>query len=448
MWLVRIYHRLTAAALRKKPGQVGNDWGWHKSPKSARLLPGLCGLAYALLAVLLANGSFDHWNAEIHHAAGQQAFHEGDLSEAAHAWNRALSANPWAAAIWLKRAELAGAAGDDESAVRYSEIAGQLEPFTLRVEWPLAHFRVKAGAEDQAALGLATIAASLPSLRPAVLEAAWSAGLDVATIANLTQPCDQKGFAAYLAFLVRREDWGGIVPAAEALSAGCSPFVSAQALWPTFDRLFEADQGAVLKGLWGVEGQSQLLPAVPSNLTAASVVAAPPMPAGQSNGFGWIARPAAGVTASNLRDSSGDGRLSVEFKHPQNIHYRHATSDFGVKPGAAYALHAEVRTEQLRGSQGIRVMVSSPKRFITSSRPFAKTTPWRTVTLRFVTEPGEEIIRVVIVRNRGQRLDNLITGRFFLRNLNLRQETPGRRIPTRLEKRATHVQTAAADSTS
>ncbi len=444
--LVRIYHRLRAAALRKKRGQVGNDWGWPKSPKSARLLRGVCGLAYALLAVLLANGSFDDWNAEIHHAAGQQAFHKGDLSEAAHAWNRALSANPRAAAIWLKRAEMAAAAGDDESAVRYSEIAGQLEPFTLRVEWPLARFRVKTGAEDQAALGLATIAASLPSLRPAVLEAAWSAGLDVATIANLTQPCDQKSFAAYLAFLVRREDWGGIVPAAEALSAGCTAFVSAQALWPTFDRLFEADQGAVLKGLWGVVGQSQLLPAVASNLIAASAIAAPPMPAGQANGFGWIARPAPGVSVSDLRDSSVDGLLSVEFKQPQNIHYRHVTSDFGVRPKAAYSLHAEIRTEQLRGSEGIRVMVSSPKRFITSSRPFAKTTPWRTVTLRFVTEPGEEIIRVVIVRNRGQRLDNLITGKFFLRNLNLRQEMPGRGIPARPEKHATRVR--AADSTS
>ena len=76
----------------------------------------------------------------------------------------------------------------------------------------------------------------------------------------------------------------------------------------------------MLKGLWGVEGQSQLLPAVPSNLTAASVVAAPPMPAGQSNGFGWIARPAAGVTVSNLHDSSGDGSairsVQTSTEHP------------------------------------------------------------------------------------------------------------------------------------
>jgi hypothetical protein len=93
-------------------------------------------------------------------------------------------------------------------------------------------------------------------------------------------------------------------------------------------------------------------------------------------------------------------------------------------------------------------MVSSPKRFITTSPAIAKTTPWRTVTLHFVTQPGEEIIRVVIVRNRGQRLDNLITGKFFLRNIKLRQKPLQRKFLNHPEERATRIQSAVADSTS
>ena len=393
-----------------------------------RFAGGAGALGYALLAVLLANGTFDDRNAEIHHAAGQQAFHKGHLAEAAQAWNLALSANPRAAAIWLKRAELADAAGDVESAVRYAEIAGRLEPFTLRVEWPLAHFRLKAGAGDRAALGLRTIAAGLPALRPAVLQAAWAAGLDAESIADLSVRCDQKSFAGYVAFLARREDWAGIIPAAEALSTGCAPFLSAEALRPAFDRLFEANQGGILKKLWGFVGQSQPLPRARLNVPATSATTGRPLPEPQARGLGWIARPAAGVTVSNSRDRTGTAVLLVEFQQPRNTRYRHLTRGFSVKPERAYSLQAEVRTEQLRGSEGIRVMVSSPKRFITSSQPIAKTTPWRAVTLEFITQRGEEIIRVVIARNRGQRLDNLITGKFFLRNLNLRQQPPQRRF--------------------
>ena len=448
----------------------GGIWGsvrpYHRRTKSPHLLGAVPSLAYAFLAALLATGSFDHCNAEIYHAAGQQAFHKGDLAGAAHAWNRSLSANPWAAATWLKRAEMADAAGDRERAVRYSEIAKQIEPLTLRVEWPLAHYRLEAGAEDEAALGLATIAAGLPSLRPAVLEAAWASGLDAAAIADLAQHCDQNSFAAYLAFLVRREDWGAIVPAAEALSAECAPFVSAQTLWPTIDRLFEADQGAVLTGLRRIVGaemeqsegaemeeQSEPLAALPpyriagSTASKGSTLAVPPTPKRLANGFGWIARPAAGVTVSDSTDNTGQGFLSVKFQQPRNIHYRHLTRLFSVKPGLSYSMHAEIRTERLRGSEGIRVMVSSPKRFITSSQPISKTTHWRPLTLRFVTEPGEQIIRVVIVRNRSQRLDNLITGHFFLRNVKLREQPADQRFRPGNEQRARRIQTEP-DSTS
>ena len=416
-------------------GQLRQTQQSFRSAKFARFASGLFGLGYAVLAVLLANGTFDDWNAEIHHAAGQQAFQEGRLAEAADAWNLALSANPRAAAIWLKRAELADAARDVESAVRYAEIAAQIEPFTLRVEWPLAHLRLKAGAEDRAAVGLKTIAAGLPSLRPAVLQAAWAAGLDAERIADLSVRCDQKSFAGYVAFLARREDWAGIIPAAEALSTGCAPFLSAEALRPAFDRLFKANQGEILKKLWGVLRKSQLLPRAGSNVLTTSATGGWPLPLPQAGGAGWIARPAVGVTVSNSRDRTGSALLLVEFKQPRNIHYRHLTRDFSVKPRLAYSLQAEIRTEQLRGSEGMRVMVSSPKRFISSSRPIAKTTPWRAVTLEFVTEPGEEIIRVVIARNRGQRPGNLITGKFFLRNLHLRQQPPRQRILNRPEER-------------
>ena len=427
-------------------GQVRQTQQSSKSAQSALFASGLLALGYALLAVLLANGTFDNWNAEIHHAAGQQAFHKGHLAEAAQAWNLALSANPRAAAIWLKRAELADAAGDVESAVRYAEIAGRLEPFTLRVEWPLAHFRLKAGAGDRAALGLRTIAAGLPALRPAVLQAAWAAGLDAESIADLSVRCDQKSFAAYVAFLARREDWAGIIPAAQALSTGCAPFLSVEALRPAFDRLFESNQGEILKKLWGFVGQSHPLSRARPNVPATSATTGRQLPEPQARGLGWIARPAAGVTVSNSRDRTGAAVLLVEFQRPRNTHYRHLTRGFSVKPERAYSLQAEVRTEQLRGSEGIRVMVSSPQRFITASQPIAKTTPWRAVTLEFITQPGEEIIRVVIARNRGQRLDNLITGKFFLRNLSLRQQPPRRRFPNRLEERPKHIQQSAAGS--
>ena len=444
-------------ARREPPGgdrTASAEEGCRRSPygpgfasAAGRFAGGGGALGYALMAILLADGVFDDWDAEAYHAAGQRAFHEGRLDDATHAWSLALASNPQAAAIWLKRAELADAAGDAHAALRYAEIAAKLEPFTLRVEWPLAHYRLKTGAEDRAVLGLKTIATGLPSLRPAVLRAAWAAGLDAASIADLSTRCDEESFLDYIAFLARREDWAGIIPAAEALSAKCAPFVSAAALWPAFDRLFEANRGAILKELWIIVGQPEPLTKERSNVLETSARDVGPQSGPQAAGFGWIVRPAPGVIVSGSRDMAGDTVLSVEFSQPRNVHYRHLSRDFSVKPNAPYSLRVDVRTEQLEGNEGIRVMVSSPKRFIASSRPIAKTTPWRTLTLDFTTQPGEDIIRAVIARNRGQRLDNLITGRLFVRNLNLRQQPARRRLLSRPEERDTLIQ-AAADSTS
>ena len=444
-------------ARREPPGgdrTASAEEGCRRSPygpgfasAAGRFSGGGGALGYALMAILLADGVFDDWDAEAYHAAGQRAFHEGRLDDATHAWSLALASNPQAAAIWLKRAELADAAGDAHAALRYAVIAAKLEPFTLRVEWPLAHYRLKTGAEDRAVLGLKTIATGLPSLRPAVLRAAWAAGLDAASIADLSTRCDEESFLDYIAFLARREDWAGIIPAAEALSAKCAPFVSAAALWPAFDRLFEANRGAILKELWIIVGQPEPLTKERSNVLETSARDVGPQSGPQAAGFGWIVRPAPGVIVSGSRDMAGDTVLSVEFSQPRNVHYRHLSRDFSVKPNAPYSLRVDVRTEQLEGNEGIRVMVSSPKRFIASSRPIAKTTPWRTLTLDFTTQPGEDIIRAVIARNRGQRLDNLITGRLFVRNLNLRQQPARRRLLSRPEERDTLIQ-EAADSTS
>ena len=58
-----------------------------------------------------------------------------DLTMPKTSSRRLCGENPRAALIWLKLAEVKAVRGDLGEAIRMAELARQLEPYTLRVEW-------------------------------------------------------------------------------------------------------------------------------------------------------------------------------------------------------------------------------------------------------------------------------------------------------------------------
>jgi tetratricopeptide (TPR) repeat protein len=205
-----------------------------------RFAAGAEAAVFLALSLGLLLGAAEDKNAETLFARGSAAMAGGQWDEAEQLYLRALEANPFAAAVWLKRAEIAELQGDRREALEMATLAQRLEPHTLRVEWPLAHLYLRGGDFETAAVPLNRLATGLPSSRAAVFEAAWRAGMDPSTIARSVVPRNGEAIGEYLCYLVRQSAWSEIAPAYQELNPESAHEVPAKMLQYTFDKLIAA----------------------------------------------------------------------------------------------------------------------------------------------------------------------------------------------------------------
>ena len=390
-----------------------------------RWAAGLGALGFLGLGLFSISEPAEAWNSESLYARGQHALIADRLDDAEDLFAQALRANPRAALIWLKLAEVKAAMGDRDGAIETAELARQLEPYTLRVEWALADLYLRNGRAGQAAERLAVLAAGLPELQRSIFHAALSAGMTAQQLVNQVVLANGKAAAECLRLLADRGSWSEIVPAYRALSAKGDLAFPPVMLRSLFDKLFDAGRGREIKTLWESVGK----PAVGCCPTTFDVSADAIKPGehlrfiesfGQDSfGLDWVARPVEGVSVYRGRDVVGMDFLQVDFEQPQNLYYCHLTRDFAVTPLEPYLLEAEAGSERIAGSEGVRIAVSSHRRFLTASSAIRRTTPWNKVQLYFTPDPGEHVLRLAVLRNRSERLDSLISGKFFLRNVRL-----------------------------
>ena len=408
---------------------LGFACGLGRPRRLRRGIPGWAGalgdLAFLGLGLFSIAEPATAWNAESLYARGQHALIADRLDDAQDLFAQALRANPRAALVWLKLAEVKAVRGDRDGAVELAELAGRLEPYTLRVEWALADLYLRDRRAARAAERLATLAAGLPELQRSIFQSALSAGMTTEELANQVVPADGKAAAECLRLLADRGSWGDIVPAYRALSAKGDFTIPPEMLRSLFDKLFDAGRGREIKALWESLGKpaGECCPTVFRMSTDAVG------PAdhrrfiesfGQDSfGLDWVARPVEGVSVNRGHGPSGAHFLQVDFEQPHNLYYCHLSRDFAVVPLESYLLEAEVSSERITGSEGVRLAISSHRRFLTASPVSKRTAPWRKVQLFFTPGPGEDVLRLAVLRNRSKRLDRLISGKFLLRNVRL-----------------------------
>ena len=389
-----------------------------------RWAAGLGALGFLGLGLFSISEPAEAWNAESLYARGQHALIADRLDDAEDLFAQALRANPRAALIWLKLAEVKALKGDRDGAVEMAELARQLEPYILRVEWALADLYLRDGRAEQAAERLATLAAGLPELQRAIFRSALSAGMTTQKLVHHVVPANGEAAAECLHLLADRGSWSEIVPAYRALSAKGDFTIPPEMLRSLFDKLFDAGRGREIKTLWESVGK----PAVgccPTNLNISADAVGPADYSfiesfGQDSfGLDWVARPVEGVSVYRGRDVVGNDFLQIDFEQPRNLYYCHLTRDFAVMPLEPYLLEAEVSSERIAGSEGVRLAVSSHRRFLTASSASKRTAPWNKVRLYFTPDPGEDVLRLAVLRNRSERLDSLISGKFLLRKVRL-----------------------------
>jgi tetratricopeptide (TPR) repeat protein len=352
-------------------------------------------------------------------AIGRQAHNfamQGVDDEAESGYQAALAANPFAAAAWVARAELAETTGDDERALDMLTLARRLEPHTLRTEWALANTYLRGGSHDQAARHFGPLAASIPEMRVGIVDAAWSGGISPSDIAKTIVPPQGQAAGEFLNYLVRKKAWADLAPAYAAFDEPLKRSIPIKLMRYTFDQAFAASETQVYLDLW-----KQSPDAVDHAHSLLSIEHAGPPEAFGLGGYGlhWAVRLRRGV-ATQAGTSDGDPTsIEITFTEPQNLHYSHVARDFPVDPSRRYVLHAEVQAEEVTSSQGVRLVVIAPSGSLVESWPIRGTSDWSRVKLAFRPGPSDRVLRLSVARYPSETFDRDITGRFRLRNVRI-----------------------------
>jgi hypothetical protein len=323
---------------------------------------------FALAAAAVDHGKPGSWNAEALFDQGQHALLDGQSGAAGQQFRASLAANPYAALVWQKRAELARVSGNDENEIKLLDLASRLEPFTFRTEWPAAQSLLRQRRWDQASTRLRTLAEVLPDFQPAIFRAALQAEMPAARITTQVVPANAAG--VWLRLLADVEAWDEF---GETLAQRCfgEASVSPQDLRYLLDKLFERRRQRLLIDLWQA-APSPEEPDLELNLPASLGQSAP---------------------------------LS---------HY------FAVTPGTGYVLEAQVSTENWAGAEAW-LEVRSIDRLLESSPPIRRSTPWHGVTLQFRPQTAQ-ILRLSVVSRSVP--GSAARGRLQVRYIRVRRTKP------------------------
>jgi len=139
--------------------------------------------------------------------------------------------------------------------------------------------------------------------------------------------------------------------------------------------------------------------------------------------FDWLIEEVKGVSVSR------DMRLSTEGAHSLLISFEGENAGVRVrqvvllKPGAEYALKADIRTDGITTTDGLYALVSGRdcEDLRQSSRVFTGTNPWTPVEIRFRMPAGCRAAEVEFRRDVSSKFNNRIEGRAWLDGVSLKE---------------------------
>ena len=406
--------------------------------------------AFAAASVFL--GKPESWDAESLCNQGQRELLAGRRAAAAVFFRGSLEANPYSAAVWLKRAEAASRSGEEDNEIELIEMASRLEPFTFRTEWQAAQALLRRQRWEQASARLHRLAEALPDVHPAIFRAAFQAGMPTARVTASVVPGN--GAGTWLRVLAEQEAWAGVAQTLAQWTGSHEVAASPHDLRYVFDKLFQRRQQRLMQDLWQIVRGDDLpeplsvrsLPAhagnsarYPGSLirlleseaglasgTRTGTVGSPLFQDRFAFGFGfqWTSRPASGVLLHIHETSPAGPYFELDFRSPAVGESVHLSHYLAVTPETRHVLKAPLMANLTGGE--VRLEVWSTGRLLGSSQPIRRSEPWRSVNLPFRTEAGEQVLQLRVVSRAAVR--KAMRGRFLLGTIRVQPASAAPRL--------------------
>jgi len=326
----------------------------------------------------------------------------------------ALSGNPLMAASWLGLSELyidSGREADSEKSLRMAQDMMQSSPGLL---WESSMLAFRLGDNDLALDNLRVVAEADPTKRKRVFDISWRVAKDPETI--LERAVSDEVLPSYLDYLIQTDRQDATYPVWERLSQNGPGSETALAYADYL--LAKGDTGAardVWTGLYPDEDGEALV--WNSGFEYDTV----------GQGFDWKINQAGGVHADYdyRKKTEGQRSLRLKFSGKENVDFRGVSQTVAVEPGARYALTWDAASSDITTRSGVMVEVYC-QGFRTESDSYTGSSDWERRRLEFDAPTNCPTVTIGLRREKSERLDNLISGEFWIDDVSMTKMENGR----------------------
>ena len=299
-----------------------------------------------------------------------------------------------------------------------------LAPNLPAYQWPIANFYLLQGNVDECFRHFRVVLAGTSQYNNNVFGMAWKATDDAGKILQQLIPEQAATEFSYLNFLISEHRlneaqavWSRIVAGREAFSPSqASPYIDSLIAAQRPDEAYQVWTDLQKKGpirYSSFPSESNLI----SNGEFEDELL--------NMGFDWrivsLEGIYAGLDTSTYRSPSH--ALLVQFSGKQNVHYQNVLQYVKVSPGHSYRLEAFMKTEGITTDSGPRLEVYdayNPSALDKLTDDLTGTSDgWRPLILDFASGPKTALIVVRLVRLPSKKLDNLISGKVWLDDVQL-----------------------------
>jgi len=349
---------------------------------------------------------------------------EVQLGKAEEHFRRGTHLDPYDPQTWLDLAaamQFQGRLAEAEACLQNVHL---LAPNIPAYQWPIANFYLWQGNTDEAFRHFKLVLAGTRQYDTNVFSLAWKATDDAGKILQELVP-DQAGTEfTYLNFLLSHHRLDAAPPVWRRILAGRDWF-PADAASPYIDNLIASRQPEEAYQAW-TDLQKKGLIRFSSTPSETNLISNGDFEDEMLNfGFAWRIVPVEGVYAGLDTSTyhSPSHALLIQFSGKENLAYAHVYQYVKTSPGQSYRFQAFMKTEGITTDSGPRLQVYDPYSFAALAKATEDLTGssdgWVPLLLDFAAGPKTELIAVRLVRLPSKKLDNLISGKVWLDDVQL-----------------------------
>ena len=357
---------------------------------------------------------------------------KADVLAARAAADRAVELGPHRSVMWTERARSCFAAGDLSCADRSYETAVRLAPNVPRYRVEAFNYYLVTGREAKALAHVKYLLTVRRDFASMVFDSWMRAGGSLSRL--WAEAVDQTSGTdirlAYIGFL------SSIGNVDQALEYWPSVLMTKQpieydSIRPFLDHLLQIKRYNDAFSIWqDLLHRRDIADRSLNNLVYNGDFAQPPL----NSGFDWhFARtPFVDIGVDEMSCFSAAQCVRVDFTVPTNEAYEPIYELVRVEPSTDYTLEAVVRSNDITSTSGIELRVRDehcPDCILAKSVDLKGSTAWHNVTVRFVTAPATQFVRLSLYRERSRAYPVDIAGQFWIGSVRL--------SPTRLTDHVT-----------